>query len=63
MSPQGLNPWVEWAGRKRHLLQDSDHSGNDPRLVHGFLRLCSGVFPERFRIVPGFTDSQEKRQS
>ena len=30
-SPQGLNPWAEWCGRRRHLLQDDDHSGFSER--------------------------------
>ena len=35
--------------RQRVPLQDEDHHGNDPHLVPGFPRLCSGMFPERFR--------------
>ena len=34
--------------RRSVPLQDEDHLGNDPHLVPGFQRLCSGVFPERF---------------
>ena len=61
MSPLGLNPWIEGNGRLRHLLQAEDHSGNGPRSVPDFLRSCSGLFPERFRIVLGHADSREVR--
>ena len=44
MFPLGLNPWIDWTGRWRHLLQGEDHSGNSPRSVLGFLRSCSGMF-------------------
>ena len=50
MSPLGLNQWTERTGRRRHLLQSEDHSGNDPRSVPGFLRSCSrnrsGLYPD-----------------
>ena len=45
--------------RQRTPLQDEDHSGNDPRLVPGFLRQCSGMFPEWFRrMVPGLCPAE-----
>ena len=61
MSRQALNSWVGRFHRRRYLLQDDDHSRNDPRLFPGFPRSCSGMFPERFRIVPGIADSEEIR--
>ena len=33
MSPLGLIPWAERAGRRRHQIQDEDHSGDDWFLV------------------------------
>ena len=36
-----------------YLFQEKDHYRHGPHLVLGFLRLNSGMFPERFRIVPG----------
>ena len=37
--------------RKRVPFQDEDHPGNDPHLVLGFPRLCSGTFAERSRSL------------
>ena len=61
-SPLGLNPWVERSRRQRHLLQGDDHSGNFPRLIPGFLRSCSEMFLEHFRIAPTFVHSENNRQ-
>ena len=46
-----LNQLNDGSDRQRVPLQDEDNSGNDPHLVPGFLRLCSGMFPQRFRSV------------
>ena len=40
-----------WSGCGRCLLQDEDHSGSRPHSFPGFPRLCSGMFPERFRCA------------
>ena len=45
--------------RQRIPLQDGDRSGNDPRLVPGFLRRRSGMFPERFRRMSVSMGSRE----
>ena len=42
-----------WHHRQRTPLQDEDHSGNDPRLVPGFLRRGSGMVPEWSRNGSG----------
>ena len=47
-----LNQFSDGNDRLRITLLVEDHSGNDPHLVPGFLRLCSGKFPEQFRSVP-----------
>ena len=43
---------------EKHLLQDKDHSKNDPHLFPGSLHLISGMFPERFRIELGLVGSK-----
>ena len=50
-----------WNDRRRTLLQDGDNSGNDPPLVPGFSRRCSGMFPVRFRRVSVLAGSREIR--
>ena len=57
----GLNQMNDVTNRRRVPLQDEDHPGNDPHLVPGFPRLCSGTFPERFRSVSVPVDSRESR--
>ena len=57
----GLNQLNDGTGRLSIPLQDEDHSGNDPQLIAGFLRLCSGMFPERFRSVSVTVGSKEIR--
>ena len=47
--------------RRRIPLQDQDHPGNDPHLVPSFPRLCSGMFPERFRSASISVGSREIR--
>ena len=47
--------------RRRVPLQDEDHLGNEPHLVPGFPRLCSGMFPERFGSASVSVDSEETR--
>ena len=46
-----MNQLNDGTDRRRVSLQDEDHPGNDPRLVPGFPRLCSGMFTERLRSV------------
>ena len=53
-----LNEGIE---RRRVPLQDEDHPGNDPHLVPGFPRLCSGLFPERFRSASLSVGSEQTR--
>ena len=48
MSLLGLSQLDSWHDRQRTPLQDGNHSRSDPRLVPGFLRRRSGMFPERF---------------
>ena len=43
------------------MLQDEDHSGSRPHSFPGFPRLCSGMFPERFRNAYVSVDSREFR--
>ena len=45
-----LNQLSDGTGRRRILLQDEDHSGNDPHSVSGLLRRRSENIPERFQI-------------
>ena len=47
--------------RQRVPLQDEDHSGSRPQSFPGFPRLCSGMFPERFRSASVFVGSREIR--
>ena len=47
----GLNQLNDGTDRLRIPLQDPKHSGNDPHLVPGFLRLRSRMFSERFRCL------------
>ena len=49
------------AGCRRCLLQDEDHSGSRPHSFPGFPRLCSGMFPERFRNASVSVGSKEIR--
>ena len=55
----GLSQLDCWRNRQGTPLQDRDHSGNDPRLVPGFLRRRSGMFPERFRSASVSVGSRE----
>ena len=60
-SRPGLRKLGCWHDRQRTPLQDGDHSGNDARLVPGFLRQRSGMFPERFRRMSVPVSSREIR--
>ena len=61
MSP-GLNSYAERGGRRRmYPPWIEDDSGNDFRLVPGFLRSYSGIFSERFLIVPWLVASERTR--
>ena len=60
-SRPGLSQLGCWHDRRRTPLQDGDHSGNDPRLVPGFLRQRSGRFLERFRRMSVSVGSREIR--
>ena len=55
----GLNQINDATDRRRVPLQDEDHLENDPHLVPGFPRLCSGMIAERFRVRP-YLRVQEK---
>ena len=55
----GLNQLNDGTDRRRIPLQDENHSGNEPHLVPGFPSLCSGMFPQRFRIVSVLVGSKE----
>ena len=57
----GLNQLSGATYRLRSPLQDEGHSGNDPHLGPGFLRLCYGMSPERFRSVSVPMGSREIR--
>ena len=57
----GLSQLGCWRDRHRTPFQDGDHSGNDPRLVLGFLRRHSGLFPERFQRMSVSVGSREIR--
>ena len=57
----GLSQLDCWHDRQKTPLQDGDHSGNDSRLVPGFLRQCSEMFPEWLRIMSVFVGSEETR--
>ena len=57
----GLNQLNVGTDRRRVQLQDEDRSGNDSHLVPAFPRLCSGMFPERFRSVSVSVGSREIR--
>ena len=59
--PLGLRQLNDEIDKRRVPLQDEDHPGNDPHLVPGFPRLCSGTFPERFRSVSVSVGSKEIR--
>ena len=61
LSRQSFGPkfCVVWRGRC--LLQDEDHSGSRPHSFPGFPRLCSGMFPERFRNAYVSVGSREIR--
>ena len=43
------------------LLQDEDHSASRPHSFPSFLRLCFGMFPERFRSASVSVGSGEVR--
>ena len=45
--------------RQRAPLQDGDHPRNDPHLVPGFPRLCSGMFREQFPSASASVGSEE----
>ena len=47
--------------RRRTPLQDGAHSGTDPQLVPGFMRLSSGMFAERLRSLSAPVGSREIR--
>ena len=47
--------------RRRAPLQDEDQPRNDPLLLPGFPRLCSGKFLERFRSASVSVGSREIR--
>ena len=57
----GLNWLSDGTDRWRIPLQDEDNSGKNPHSVPGFPRLCSGMFPKRFRTVSVPTGSREIR--
>ena len=61
--PNGLSQWAERPGRRRHPLQDGDHSRNHPWLVPGFRCSCCRMFPERFQSVPEIVDSEKVHQN
>ena len=58
----GLNHLNDGTHGRRVPLQDEDHPENDPHVVPGFPRLCSRMFPERFRSVSVPVGSTEVRQ-
>ena len=60
-SRPGLSQLGCWHDRQRAPLQDGDHSKNDPRLVPGFLRQRTGMFPKWFRRISVFVGSREIR--
>ena len=72
-SRPGINQLGCWHDRQRTPFQDGDCFGNYCRLVPGFLRQRSGMFPERFRrtsipvhsrdIRPSFTRAPKMRNS
>ena len=43
-SRPGLSQLGCWHAWQRTPIQDGNHSGNDPRLVPGFLHQCAGMF-------------------
>ena len=49
--PVGLNELSHWTVKMRIPLQVEDIPRNDPHLVPSFLRMCCGMFPEKFRSV------------
>ena len=55
----GVSQLNDGINRRRVPLQDEDHLGNDLHLVPGFPRLCSGMFPERFRSASVTVGSRE----
>ena len=55
----GLNQMKDGTDKRSVPLQDEDHRGNDPHLVSGFPRLCSGMFPEWLRSVSVSVGSRE----
>ena len=57
----GLNQSNDGIDRGSVPLKDEDHSGNDPHLIPGLLRLRSGTFPERFRSVSVPVGSRQNR--
>ena len=57
----GLNHLNSGNQRQRVPLQNEDYPGNNPHLVPGFPRLCSGMFPERFRSASVSVGSEETR--
>ena len=57
----GLNLLSDGTVTRRVPFQDEDHPGNDPQLVPGFPRLCSGRFPELLRSASESVGSREIR--
>ena len=57
----GLNQFNCRMDRLRIPLQDGNNSGNDHQLFPGFLRVCSGIFPERFLSMSVPVGSREFR--
>ena len=56
-----LSQWNDGIGKRRIPLQDEDHSGIRPHSLPSFPRLCSGMFPERFRNASVSVGSREIR--
>ena len=57
----GPNLLIDGSDRRRIPLHDEDHPGNNPHLVLGFPRLCSGMFTEGFRSASVSVGSKEIR--
>ena len=57
----GVSHLNDGTDRRIVPLQDEDHPGNNPLLVPGFPRLCSGKFPERSRSASVYVGSREIR--
>ena len=57
----GLNHLNDGTDGRRVPLKDEEHPENDPHLVPDFPRLCSRMFPERFRSASVPVGSKEIR--